>query len=233
MLSLACLAQAPADFEARLELHRNGKLMGETTFSFSSGDGQWLMQTQTKGTKGLARFVGLDESSYSKGDWVDSHPRPQAFERNVKAIVRMNWQATFDWDQGVVETVHPDGESRLELEPGVVDETAIGLVVRAGLGRGEEEWFLKVVDEDEIEDQHFRRVGVERMQTALGCVTVHDVMKVRAETSKRYTHTYYAEEFDFVPVFMKHGKKGDDHMESHIVSLSIAGQPARTLPDCS
>ena len=32
---------------------------------------------------------------------------------------------------------------------------------------------------------------------------------------------------------MKHGKKGDDHMESHIVSLSIAGQPARTLPDCS
>ena len=93
--------------------------------------------------------------------------------------------------------MYPDGESSLELQPGVVEEAGIGLRIRAGLARGEDNWHLLVVDEDEIEEQHFALREVERIQTSLGCLEAYRVEKVRDPSSKRYTRTWYAAEHDF------------------------------------
>ena len=97
------LAKAPVDFEATLELHRNGKLMGESKVGMSSEGEQWSMHSRTRGTRGLAKFVGLDENSTSNGDWVNGAARTLAFERNVRAIKKMHWNAEFDWEAGVAE----------------------------------------------------------------------------------------------------------------------------------
>lgn len=227
-----CAAQAPPAFEARMELLRNGKEMGESVFTFETSDGQWRMESQVRGTRGLARFIGLRESSVSEGDWLDGAARPLHFERTVKAVKTFEWSAEFDWKEGVVRSVHPDGESSLELQPGVVDEAAIGLRIRAGLARGEDNWHLLVVDEDEIEEQHFALREVERIQTSLGCIEAHRVEKVRDPSSKRYTRTWYAAEHDFVPVRIEHGKKGGDHMESRIIGITVDGRAVERSPDC-
>ena len=233
LLSAApCAAQALSAFEARLELLRNGKVMGETVFTFTAGEGKWRMETRTRGTRGLARLIGLDESSFSEGDWDDGMARPLRFERTVKAIKTLRWSADFDWPEGIVQTSYPDGESTLELQPGAIDETAIGLRVRAGLAQGEDDWHLLVVDEDEIEQQHFAVRAVERVQTALGCLEAHRVEKIRDPSSKRYTRTWYADEYDFVPVRIEHGKRGDDHMESRIVEITVDGKMVAKGPDC-
>lgn len=232
LTAVPCAAQALSAFEARLEVLRNGKVMGETVFTFTAGEGTWRMETQTRGTRGLARLIGLDESSFSEGDWQDGNARPLRFERNVRAIKTLRWSADFDWPGGIVRTSHPDGESTLELQPGVIDETAIGLRVRAGLARGEDDWHLLVVDEDEIEQQHFAVRGVERVQTALGCLAAHRVEKIRDPSSKRYTRTWYADDYDFVPVRIEHGKRGDDHMESRLVEITVDGNKVAPGPDC-
>jgi hypothetical protein len=232
LLPALCLAQRPADFHAKLELSRNDKLMGEMTFTLASTDERWTMSSDTKGSKGLAKFLGLKENSTGEGDWDGSAPRPLRYERNVRTIMGMQWTADFDWENGVVHTVYPDGESRLELEPGVLDESAIGLVVRAGLAQGEDEWHLRLVDEDEIEDAHFRTRSVESVQTALGCMKVHIVEKVRGEGSTRYTRTYYAEDHQFVPVLMEHGRVGGNHVEGRVVELTVNGQRVPAGPDC-
>jgi hypothetical protein len=84
LLSAApCTAQTPPAFEARLELLRNGKEMGESVFTFEASDSRWRMESQIRGTRGLARFIGLTESSVSEGDWVDGAARPLHFERSV------------------------------------------------------------------------------------------------------------------------------------------------------
>lgn len=228
-----CSAGHPADFKARLELHRNGKLTGEMNFQFSSDNGRWSMSSETEGTKGLASWIGLRESSTAEGEWHEGSPRPIRYDRNVKAIKTMRWSAEFDWDAGVVRTVYPDGESVLELEPGTLDELALSLAIRQGLGRGEKEWFFRQVDEDEIDDVHFRTAAVKRLQTALGCMTVHVVEKVRAEGSKRYTRTYYAAEHGFTPVLIEHGKRDSEHVEGRVISLTLNGQPVAGGPDCS
>ena len=226
------LADRPVDFETRLELHRNGKLAGETLFKLETKDGHWVMTSQTKSTKGVTSWIGLRESSTGEGDWQDGHPRPLRYDRNVKAILTMKWTADFDWENGVVRTVYPDGESTLELEPGVVDEMALALTIRKGLRNGEDEWFLRQVDEDEIEDAHFRVSSVKAVQTPLGCMRTHVVEKVRGADSKRYTRTYYAADHEFVPVLIEHGKRGEEHVEGRVSSLTVNGKPVPAGADC-
>lgn len=225
-------AAQPADFEARLELWRNGKLTGESVFRFVNEGERWTMQSETRGTKGLAWLIRLHENSTGEGDWQDGAPRPLRYERDVHAIKHMRWTADFDWQRGVVHTVYPDGESDLELEPGVVDELAMGLLIRAGLARGESEWTFRQVDEDEIEEAPFRAEPPREVQTPLGCMRVVVVDKVRAPDSKRYTRTYYAADHQFAPVLVEHGKQGKEHIEGRVVALTIDGEPVEAGPDC-
>jgi len=228
-----CLAETPADFQARLDLSRNGKVIGEMKFALKTEGKHWTMTSSTEGTRGLARFLGLEESSSGEGTWEASGPRPLRYERDVRVIKHMRWSADFDWNAGVVHTVYPDGKSTLDLQPGMVDESAIGLIVRGGLARGENEWFLDMVDEDHIEHAHFRTRSVENIETPLGCMKVHVVEKVRGENSTRYTRTYYAEDHDFAPVKMEHGKKDGDHMEGNVTALTVNGREFAAGPPCA
>jgi hypothetical protein len=128
--------------------------------------------------------------------------------------------------------VHRDGESMLELQPGVIDENAIGLSIRTGLLRGEDDWRLRVVDEDEIEEEHFAVREVERIQTALGCFEAYRVDKIRDPSSKRYTRTWYAKDLEFVPIRVEHGKQGDEHVESRLIEMNLDGRSVTKGPDC-
>ena len=229
---LTGLADRPADFEARLELYRNGKLNGETVFKLETLDGRWAMHSSTQGTKGVASWIGLKEQSTGEGDWHEGLPRPLRYDRNVKAVVTREWTAEFDWENEVVNTVYPDGASTLELEPGVVDEMGLALTIRLGLRNGETEWRLRQVDEDEIEDAHFRVSEVKSVDTPLGCMQTHVVEKVRGEGSSRYTRTYYASEHDFAPVLIEHGKRGGDAVEGRVISLTVNGKKVAAVPAC-
>lgn len=224
--------QPPEHMNARLDLVRNGKMIGETTFVIRSDGEQWRMESSSRGTKGLARFIGLDESSFSEGDWHGDEARPVRFERELSAIKSYRWSATFDWEAGTVHSVHPDGENDLPLEAGVVDQTALGLVIQWGLVRGETEWALRVLDEDEIEDQLFRVITEEPVQTGLGCLDAVRVDKIRAAESKRYTRTWYARDYNFAPVRIEHGKEGGDRFESRLQELVLENEAVPRRPDC-
>jgi hypothetical protein len=230
--SFSCFASRPADFQARLELSRNGKPFGEATFRLTTEDDRWNMASETRGTRGLARFLGLKEHSRSEGIWVEGAPRPTQYEREVQAVLTMHWSAEFDWASGEVHSVYPDGEATLALEPGTLDESAIGLVIRAGLRRGETEWQLRLLDEEKIESAQFRARDAEQIQTALGCMTVYNVEKVRGARSTRYTRTFYAQDHDYVPVLLQHGKEGGDHIEGRVVELRVDGQVVAAGRDC-
>ncbi len=230
ILILASL-QAPGDemprpFSGNFEFYRNGKLIGESTISLTLDDKRWLMRSDTKGTKGVARFLRFREWSLSEGDWIDAAPRPDTYEQEMKVAVKtIITSALFDWEEGTVRSIHKDGESTLEVVPGLLDPGSLGLRIRAGLGRGEQEWRLPMVDDDQIEEQHFRVAETVRLNTALGCLDTHRVDKIRGPESTRYTQTWYADELAFVPVFIAHGKKDGDRLESRIKTLTLDGEP--------
>jgi hypothetical protein len=217
--------EPPVPFDARFEFLRNGKLVGESRFVFSVDGAQWRMTTDTRGTRGLARFLGLEESSESTGLWEDGAPVPQRFFQSVEVSFKtIETLAEFDWEAGKVRSVHDDGEDLLDLEPGVLDPVSVGLAVRAGLASGKTEWRLPLVDEDEIEEQQFRMAEEASIDTDLGCLATRRVDRIRGPESTRYTQTWYARDHAWVPVRVAHGKTDGDRMESRIVSLTVDGQ---------
>jgi hypothetical protein len=114
----------------------------------------------------------------------------------------------------------------------VVDEMGLGLAIRMGLRNGEDDWRLRQLDEDEIEDAHFRVSDVRAVDTPLGCMQTAVVEKVRAATSTRYTRTYYATEHDFAPVLIEHGKKDGEQVEGRVISLTVDGKAVAAGPAC-
>ena len=192
-----------------------------------------INESESKGTKGMARLVGFQEKSTSNGSWEDGQPRPVSFEQNIKRVLKnINIRADFDWDKGKVKSVYDDGESTLDLVPGTLDATSAGLAIRAGLLRGEIEWRFPVVDKNSIDNDRFRSAEPVSLDTALGCLEVRTVAKIRGPQSSRYTRTSHATELDFVPVFVEHGKQGGNHLETRIKTLILDGKTVKPRAGC-
>ena len=192
-----------------------------------------MLTSRSEGTRGVAKFIGFEEQSESHGDWTDGGPRPLGFRQTYEAtFVKRETTADFDWEAGLVDTVHKDGQSRLALQPGVLDPAAIGLSLRAGLGAGQREWTLSIVDEDEIETQVYRAMGEEPLQTPIGCLVAERVDRIRGPQSTRYTRTWYARDLGWVPVQVAHGKTDGDRMETRLLSLTLDGEAVTDRGAC-
>ncbi|MEE4172973.1 MAG: DUF3108 domain-containing protein [Xanthomonadales bacterium] len=229
----ALAADLPPPFQATLEVLRNDKVIGEATFAFTTDGEDWVLTSRSEGTKGVAKFIGFEENSESHGDWQNGGPRPLGFRQTYQAsFVKRETTADFDWEAGVVDSVHKDGENRLELEPGVLDPASIGLSIRAGLAAGKRAWDLLIVDEDEIESQTYRAAGEEALNTPIGCVVAERVDRIRGPQSTRYTQTWYARDLGWVPVQVAHGKTDGDRMETRLKSLALDGEPVTGLGPC-
>ena len=226
-------SELPPPFEATLEVLRNGKVIGEATFTFTTDGEDWVLTSRSQGTRGVAKFVGFKEQSESHGDWHDGGPRPLGFRQTYEAtLIKRETTADFDWSAGTVHSVHKDGENHLTLEPGVLDPASIGLSIRAGLAAGTREWTLSIVDEDEIETQVYRAAGEETLQTPIGCLNVERVDRIRGPQSTRYTRTWYARDLGWVPVQVAHGKTDGDQMETRLLSLVLEGEPVKDQGSC-
>ena len=223
-----------APFEARYELFRNGKPIGETSISFAILDDHWTLKSDTRGTHGLARFLGAEEHSRSEGDWHAGKPRPLTFREEVNvAMVTHRVSADFDWAAGTIHSTWKDGTATVPTQPGAIDTGSVTLLLRTGLAAGQENWKLPVLDDDELDEQTYQAAPAERIDTALGCLAVRKVERIRPPGNLRYTRTYQASDLAWVPVLVVHGKQGGDHLESHIASLTLDGEAVAPGPPCT
>jgi hypothetical protein len=233
LLPVLCLAGPPAAFEATYGLYRNGKLAGEVRFSFVKEGDNWTLATESEGTRGIARFLGLQEHSSSNGRWRDNGPVPLAFTQRIKVSLKtILTSAEFDWDAMQVTSRFDGEEIQLPIEPGTLDAVSEGLAIRAGLAAGEQAWSLSVLDEDEIEIHDYRAGEPTRLDTALGCQDVSVVERVRAPTSTRYTRTAFAAGLGWVPIRVEHGKTDGEQMDTRIETLTLDGVVIKPGPAC-
>ena len=89
-----------------------------------------------------------------------------------------------------------------------------------------------MVEEDEIDEQNFRLLPAEWMETSLGCLRTTPVEKIR-RNSKRYTRAWHAPDLDFIEVRVEHGKTGGNHLEMRITALSFGQEPVAPRLGCS
>ena len=240
-------AQAEADYtlapySARYAIYRNGKLTGKMEVSLERHGERWIIHSEGSGTHGLARILAARDIEDVDGRLVDGRFRPDRYHRHTRvAGLDDRWTADFDWDQRTVSVTH-DRDDPVVLamgEPGIgdaLDPLSLKLALRRRLAgqepEPEPELRFQMVEDDELDEQNFRVLPGEWMETSLGCLRTTPVEKIRYN-SKRYTRAWHAPELDYIEVRLEHGKTGGNHLEMRITELTLDGEEIAPRPGCA
>jgi hypothetical protein len=238
-LAVPASAQTPSvqsvnsPYSARYAVYRNGKLQARAEFLLEEQDDNWIMKSESIGTHGMARFLKFKDHEYLEGELEEGQFRPLRYSHELKWIgPDQNFTADFNWEDMKVRVVEDGNEVTLDLVPGAVDPMTLQLEIRSQLASPEPDLEFMLVEEDEIERQLFRALPDERLETSLGCLETRPVEKVRVN-STRYTRSWHASDFNFIPVRMEHGKTDGDRMELRIIELTIKGARVEPQPGCA
>lgn len=223
-------------YSARYAVYRNGKLQARSEFLFQQQDGNWVIKNESIGTHGMARFMKFRDYEYVEGHMVEGQFQPLRYVHDLKWIgPDQNSTADFDWENGMVEVVHKGERANHELVDGAKDPLSLQLELRsrlAGYEPSDPTLEFMLVEDDGIEQQKFRVLPAEQMETSLGCLETVPVEKIR-RSSTRFTRSWHASNLLFIPVRMEHGKTDGDHMELRITELIINGNPVEPEPGCA
>ena len=221
-------------YSARYAVYRNGKLTGKADVTLQRQGERWVMRSQGSGTHGLARILAARDDEEVLGHLVDGHLRPERYTRHTRvAGIDDHWQVAFDWAERRVSIVH-DRKDPLVLEMvGLpLDPLSLKLEMRRRLSQPGTPLQFHMVEEDEIDEQNFRLLPGEWMETSLGCLRTTPVEKIR-KNSKRYTRAWHAPDLDFIEVRVEHGKTGGNHLEMRITELTLGRDEVAPRPGCA
>jgi hypothetical protein len=232
--SAAAVEPALRPYDARYAVYRNGKLTGKAEVSLRKRGERWIMRSEGSGTHGLARILAARDTEEVFGRLLEGHFRPERYSRHTRvAGIDHFWFVTFDWKESRVSITH-DGDDPLVLDMvgQSLDPLSLKLEMRQRLSQPGTPLQFQMVEEDEIDEQNFRLLPTEWMETSLGCLRTVPVEKIR-ENSKRFTRAWHAPDLGFVEVRIEHGKVGGNHHEMRITELSFEGAEVVPRPGCA
>lgn len=237
LLALAWVGTSAADiqpYSARYSIYRNGSLTGKVEVALQRQEEQWVLRSEGSGTHGLARILRARDHEQVSGILEDSRFTPLRYQRHTRvAGIDDRWLATFDREAGEIRIVHDENDAiTLQLPPEALDPLSLKLEMRRRLAEPAPNLEFLMVEEDEIDEQNFRILPTEWLETSLGCLETLPVEKIR-RNSKRYTRAWHAPGLGLIEVRMEHGKIGGNHLEMRITELKFSGQIVRPRAGCS
>jgi hypothetical protein len=249
LLPMLLLAPAPADaaadptadeyrlvpYAARYTIYRNGKLTGKVDVALERHGDRWIVRSEGSGTHGLARILAARDEEDVTGHLRDGRFRPDRYQRHTRvAGIDDRWTVSFDWAAREVSIVHDRGDPLVLDMPSedALDPLSLKLEVRQRLSQPDPRLHFQMVEEDEIDEQNFRVLEPEWLETSLGCLRTVGVEKIRAG-STRYTRAWHAPELDYIEVRMEHGKTDGNHLEMRITELTVDGVAVQPRPGCA
>ncbi len=219
-------------YEAVYDVFMDGKRRMEVTARLEPAGAGWQLSNDSRGVKGLARFLKVMSAERARFEWIDGSVRPQEFSHRSRAAGREDhWTASFDRKAGTVNTTYEDGMASLDLPEEAFDPLTLNFALRARLESGMQDWSVLVVDEDELDEHLYAVQAPVRLDTALGCMDAIPVERVR-ENSQRFSDGWYAPALAYLPVRIHHGKRGDREFDMRIRSLTIGGEKVDATDPC-
>jgi hypothetical protein len=221
-------------YQARYAIYRNGKLTGKTELTLLQRGERWVIRSAGSGTHGLARILAARDNEEVSGRLQDGRLRPDRYTRHTRvAGIDDRWRVEFDWEARRVSIAHDEDDPLLlDMVEDSLDPLTLKLEMRRHLRRGDLPLHFQMVEEDEIDEQEFRLLPREWMETSLGCLLTVPVEKIR-HNSKRYTRAWHAPDLEFIEVRAEHGKSGGNHWELRITELSFDGIDVAPSPGCA
>ncbi|TDR45810.1 uncharacterized protein DUF3108 [Tahibacter aquaticus] len=177
-------------FSASYDVKRGDKVIGQSTMTLRrDGDNQWSLVTETKGTAGMARLLGLDvreESKFRVGS--DGRLESTDYRYRQDATLKSKQRSiVFDTQAREVRVTDKDQLFRYALQPAMIDRQVV--VVALGRDRAQASQQLVVANKDAAENQRY-----ERRETSNLALPAGNFRAIRFERSDKpgKSSTWYA-----------------------------------------
>jgi len=216
------LADSLDAFSYKFRLFRNGSALGTADMQYTlKEDGFSQFSTRTNGTDGMASLAGASVTENS-----------QLIRRNGELeLVSSRIDTKVAWKTGTKSTAlqkgakfyeYVDGKDRRQLAyvPGLIDQHSLTLVLLEDLRAGKGPQFVyKVINKGRLETYTFKRVGEQKLDTALGKRDTVRIDRIRESSDGRSTRIYFAKSLDYAPVLIQELNSKGDNIEMRILSV--------------
>ncbi len=212
--------------EAVYEVLRRGSKIGEVHVSLSHNDeGVWLFDTETVATARLARALRVSAEESAHFVWQNGQVVMLTYRQVARAPTRTRfWQHQLDWEAGLSRTETYEEDLSIPTEPGMLDPLTLRLQLAVALKNPANhgmDLHFRVLERDEIEDQHFLYQAHERLQVPAGCFDTIRMQRFRREGSSRNYYSWHAEAFHWLPLRIQQTRDDEAELDVRLLSTSL------------
>lgn len=220
-------AQTPATavqpFSLKYSLYRNGEALGVAELrNWQASPGHWRFVSKTIATEGIAQIAGASASEQS--DLIERQGRIELLGNRIETKVA--WKNMVKTTQLVnsgtaYQYTDRKGSRLVPYRAGLLDQHSLTLALMADLRAGKRAGTLvyPIVNKGRLEDNTFKIVGTQTLNTALGKLNTVRVDRIRESSNGKSTHIWFASDKDYMPVLMQQLDENGDDIEMRILAI--------------
>lgn len=196
--TLACADATLKPEQATYTVSRDGKAIGTATYSLAANaDGSWTLHSQTRGTSGMAKLLGLDVREDSTFTLRDGKLQGLRYNYEQDAAIKHK-QRSVDFDAKARQVnVRDNGKDfRYALVDGAIDRSAVAVALGLALADGAISVTLPVAVRDRVEMQQYAVQGKTSIAVPAGKFDATEID--RTDAPGKVMKSWYAE--GFLPV---------------------------------
>ncbi|MEO8669801.1 MAG: DUF3108 domain-containing protein [Tahibacter sp.] len=147
-------------FVAHYAVSRDGKALGVSTMTLrDEGHDIWSLTSETHGTAGMARLLGLEVVERSQFRWTaDGMPEAQVYDYDQDAAIKSKKRhADFDWRAASAHVAEGKKSYDYPIPAGTMDRHTVGIALARKLAAGANALEVDVATKDHVEHQRFER----------------------------------------------------------------------------
>lgn len=176
---------------------RDGSAIGDSNFSLKQNpDGSWTLTSETKGTSGKARLLGIDVREESVFRWNGGKPQSVVYDYHQNSMIKSRTRH-IEFDAAAQQAHSQENKDRFSYAtpPGTTDRGALQLLLAAAVIEGAHEIDVPVAVRDRAEQQRYAVAKNETVQVPAGSFSA-----TRVERSDGKAINWYAPSVGLLPV---------------------------------
>jgi hypothetical protein len=149
---------------------RDGEAIGESNFTLKrNADGTWTLTSETRGTSGKARLLGVDVREEAVFRWNDGKPQSLVYDYRQNSIIKNRTRhIEFDADARQAHAQENKDRFTYATPPGTTDRGTLQLLLAAAVVDGAHDIRVPVAIRDRVEQQHYAVTRNEAIQVPAG-----------------------------------------------------------------
>jgi len=178
---------------------RDGKPLGDATYSLvANSDGSWTLHSETRGSSGMAKLIGLAVHEDSTFRWRDGKPQGMHYVYKQDAAIKSKRRdIQFDWQTQQARVQDNGKPFAYAIPDGTIDRSTVALALGEALATGKHVAVLPVAAKDHVEQQTYEARGEEKITVPGGSFNAVRVERTDAPGKAR---SWYATAVSALPL---------------------------------